>query len=274
MDGACRAAGARALWASMRRFGPRQRHDHHMGSVPGKRAGVVDDRAVDEDLLRRLGRFEVEHGRVPVARRYRCGDGFPLGLRLRTCLAQGLERHHMLRQALGGDLWPIRTPVTFRNEALAHLWACVRERHSAWVPTSYVCEDGFKLGMWVHRRRCRRGILGSCRSTSLRRRRPTAATRRTSFVISRTRSLKALAGSSTSVTPRPAGRSIPRFRITRRRCWITVALSGTCVRSTAIGKPPRCSRSSPVVPRRSAGRSSRPAWDFANDPTSRHTSRS
>jgi hypothetical protein len=128
-----------------------------MGSVPGKHAGVVDDRAVDEDLLRRLGGFEVEHGRVPVARRYLCGDGFPLGLRLRTCLAQGLERHQMLRQALGGDLWPIRTPVTFRNEALAHLWACVREHHSAWVATSYVCHDGFKLGMWIHRRRRRRG---------------------------------------------------------------------------------------------------------------------
>jgi hypothetical protein len=141
----------------MRRFGPRRRHDHRMGNVPGKRASVVDDRAVDEDLLRRLGRFEVEHGRVPVARRYRCGDGFPLGLRLRTCLAQALERHQMLRRALGGDLWPIRTPVTFRNEALAHLWVYVRERHSAWVPTSYVCDDGFKLGMWVHRRRRRRG---------------------------------------------------------------------------------------------------------------------
>lgn len=145
------------MWASMRRFGPRQRHDYHVESIPGKRAGVVDDRAVDEDLLRRLGGFEVEYGRVPVARRYRCDDGFPLGLRLRMCLAQGLERHQMLRQALGGDLWPIRTPVTFRNEALAHLWVCVRERHSAWVPTSYVCDDGFKLGMWVHRRRRRRG---------------------------------------------------------------------------------------------------------------------
>ncbi len=141
----------------MRRVGPRQRHDHGMGNVPRRRAGYVDDRAVDEDLLRRLERFEVEYGRVPVARRYRCADGFPLGLRLRTCLTQRLERHQLLRQTLGGDLWPIRTPVTFRNEALAHLWVYVRERHSAWVPTSYVCDDGFKLGMWVHRRRRRRG---------------------------------------------------------------------------------------------------------------------
>jgi hypothetical protein len=114
------------MWASMRRFGPRQRHDHHMESIQGKRAGVVDDRAVDEDLLRRLRRFEVEYGRVPVARRYKCDDGFPLGLRLRTFLAQGPECHQMLRRALGGDLWPIRTSVKFRNEALAHLWAYVR----------------------------------------------------------------------------------------------------------------------------------------------------
>jgi hypothetical protein len=128
-----------------------------MRSVPGKHADFIDDRAIDEDLLRRLGKFEAEHGRVPVARRYRCDDGFPLGLQLRACLARQLERHQMLRQALGGDLWPIRTPVTFRNEALAHLWVCVREHHSAWVPTSYVCDDGFKLGMWVHRRRRCRG---------------------------------------------------------------------------------------------------------------------
>lgn len=149
------------MWASMRRFGPRQRHDHRMGSVPGKRAGFIDDRAIDEDLLRRLGRFEVEYGRVPVARRYRCGDGFPLGLRLRACLAQGVERHQMLRRALGGDLWPIRTRVTFRNEALAHLWAYVREHHSAWVSTSYVCEDGFELGMWVGRLRRRHRQRGA-----------------------------------------------------------------------------------------------------------------
>jgi hypothetical protein len=63
----------------------------------------------------------------------------------------------MLRQALGGDLWPIKTLVTFRNEALAHLWAYVREHDHTWVPAPYVCEDGFKLGMWVHRRRRRRG---------------------------------------------------------------------------------------------------------------------
>ena len=128
-----------------------------MRSVPGRHAGFIDDHAVDEELLLRLGRFEAEYGRVPVARRYKCDDGFPLGLRLRACLAQGLERHQMLQRALGGDLWPIRTRVTFRNEALAHLWAYVREHHSAWVPTSYVCEDGFKLGMWVHRCRRRHG---------------------------------------------------------------------------------------------------------------------
>jgi hypothetical protein len=37
------------------------------------------------------------------------------------------------------------------------MWSYVRERHSGWVPTSYVCDDGFQLGMWVHRRRRRRG---------------------------------------------------------------------------------------------------------------------
>lgn len=141
----------------MRRFGLRRRHDRCDEKYPGKHVSLVDDRAVDEDLLRRLGKFEAGHGRVPVARRYQCDDGFPLGLRLRTCLAQRLERHQLLRQVLRDDLWSIRTPVTFRNEALAHLWVYVRECHSAWVPTSYVCGDGFKLGMWVHRRRRRRG---------------------------------------------------------------------------------------------------------------------
>lgn len=145
----------------MLRFGPRRGHDHRMGSVREKRVGFVDDRAVDEDLLRRLGRFEAEHGRVPVARRYRCDDGFRLGLQLRTCLAQGPERHQLLRRALGGDLWPIRTPVTFRNEALAHLWAYVREHDHAWVPAPYVCEDGFELGMWVGRLRRRHRQRGT-----------------------------------------------------------------------------------------------------------------
>jgi hypothetical protein len=39
---------------------------------------------------------------VPVARRYRCGDGFRLGLRLRMCLAQGPERHQIDGVPVGG----------------------------------------------------------------------------------------------------------------------------------------------------------------------------
>lgn len=120
-------------------------------------ASVDDDRMIDEELLRRLKTFRAEHGRASVPRRYRCEDGFRLGEGLRRCLARGPRRHELLRRAIADDLWPVATSVTFRNEAVAHLWTYVRERHTAWVPTSYVCEDGFKLGMWVHRRRRRRG---------------------------------------------------------------------------------------------------------------------
>ncbi len=50
-----------------------------------------------------------------------------------------------------------RTSATFRDEALVHLWGHVRDGGSAWVETSYVCVDGFRLGAWVHRCRRRRG---------------------------------------------------------------------------------------------------------------------
>ena len=115
------------------------------------------DRVIDEELLRRLEEFRSRHGRVPVARRYRCDDGFRLGEWLRSCLARGPGRHEMLRRGLAQDVWPIRTSATFRNEAVAHLWGYVREHGTASVGASYVCVDGFRLGSWVHRRRRRRG---------------------------------------------------------------------------------------------------------------------
>jgi hypothetical protein len=123
-----------------------------------RRDRMVDDRKVDEELLRRLKEFRAGRGDVPVPRRYRCEDGFRLGERLRVCLAQEPPRHALLRRALAEEgVSPIRTAGVPRREGLAHLWGYVREHNTAWVPTSYVCADGFRLGRWVHRRRVRRG---------------------------------------------------------------------------------------------------------------------
>jgi len=123
-----------------------------------RRERVIDDRPLDEELLRRLDKFRADHGKVPVPRRYRCEDGFRLGARLRACLAREPRRHGLLRRALADSPWPIGASERFRNEGFAHLWEYVRERGTACVPAPYVCEDGFKLGSWVARRRRKRGV--------------------------------------------------------------------------------------------------------------------
>ncbi len=118
---------------------------------------TLSDRVIDEELLRRIATFRAKYGSVPVPPKYRCEDGFWLGQRLQTCLARDAGRHEILRNALRREPWPIRTSETFRNEALSHLWGYVREHGSASPSASYVCDDDFRLGAWVHRRRRRRG---------------------------------------------------------------------------------------------------------------------
>jgi hypothetical protein len=53
--------------------------------------------------------------------------------------------------------WPVGTLMTFRNRALVHLWAYVREHGTARVPTWYVSVDGFRRGSSINRCRHRRG---------------------------------------------------------------------------------------------------------------------
>jgi len=134
-------------------------------AMPGwrvSRSGVPprwrSDRVIDEELLRRLERFRAEYGSLPVERRYRCDDGFRLGEWLRRCLARGPERHEMLRRALASGPWPITTSETRRRDALAHMWRYVQEKGTACVPASHECDDCFRLGAWVARRRRRRGV--------------------------------------------------------------------------------------------------------------------
>lgn len=94
---------------------------------------------------------------MAVPRRYVCEDGYRLGEVLRRCLSRSPDHHVALREAIRCEPWPISTLATFRNEALAHLWAYVREHGIAGVPTSHVCADGFRLGSWINRCRRRRG---------------------------------------------------------------------------------------------------------------------
>jgi hypothetical protein len=75
-----------------------------------------------------------------------CDDGFPLGAELRRRRNWTSERQQALLSAIAA--LPERRPSR-REKMLIELWAYVRDRESARPASTYVTDDGTRLGRWV-----------------------------------------------------------------------------------------------------------------------------
>lgn len=108
-----------------------------------------------DDALRRLEEFRALRGHLYVPATWVCDDGFRLGKWVaarREAHRHGRmhQRYEVLHCVPGWD-WQTRHYGLI--EGLQQLRAYVEAYGTAEVPYGYVCEDGFRLSIWVRNRR-------------------------------------------------------------------------------------------------------------------------
>ncbi len=106
-------------------------------------------------VLARLEEFRAAHGHLYVPTRYVCADGFRLG---RWVESRRHEKRHgrlhsryAVLETLQG--WDWRAHNRGLVEGLDRLRAYVEQHGTSRVPRGFVCDDGFRLGVWVANRR-------------------------------------------------------------------------------------------------------------------------
>lgn len=133
--------------------------------TPPVRRLTIDDFAADWPAgIAHLTQFLTEHGHADVPPSWVCQDGFQLGPWV-TCRRSERrnQRQAMTPQRIAqldalGFHWGTNATRSELEEqrwadAVAHLADYVTEHEHARVPQLFTCEDGFRLGTWVARRR-------------------------------------------------------------------------------------------------------------------------
>jgi len=108
-----------------------------------------------DDVIAQLEAFRVAHWHLYVPTHYRCADGFQLGrwvMRRRAEKRRGrLHPRYEALDAVPG--WDWESVDGRLLDGLLRLEAYVERYGTAWVPLRHVCDDGFRLGVWVRNQR-------------------------------------------------------------------------------------------------------------------------
>lgn len=121
-----------------------------------------------EKGLKHAEAYCAEWGDLKVPSRYSCQDGDPLGnwlvtqrveyMKLRNSGIDPMTKARFRRLQKIGMIW-CRADSAF-EEGMLHATRYAAENGDLNVPTKYVCVDGFKLGSWIERMRCRKAGYG------------------------------------------------------------------------------------------------------------------
>ncbi len=106
-------------------------------------------------VLARLEEFRVVHGHLYVPTHYVCSDGLRLGRWVASRRAEKrrgrLHSRYAVLETLQG--WDWRAHNRRLVEGLDRLQVYVEQHGTSRVPLEFVCDDGFRLGIWVRNRR-------------------------------------------------------------------------------------------------------------------------
>jgi len=109
-----------------------------------------------EEGFRHLESFVQNEGHARVTSSYKADDGYELGawvVRQRKTRNKMSQFYQNLLEELPGWCWE---PLTMQwEEGFKHLQAFVQNEGNAKVSSSYIAEDGYKLGRWVCKQRDR-----------------------------------------------------------------------------------------------------------------------
>lgn len=141
------------------------RSRYKKGKVPEERACILDgmgfvwetfDAYWQEGYSHALAYFE-ENGNIDMPKRYRCADGYRLGLWISTQrnvrlgrVSGNLNEEKIRKLDALGMAWADKGATSFEKH-LASLKKYMDSHGDDMVPDSYVDEDGVKLGKWVTR---------------------------------------------------------------------------------------------------------------------------